>query len=410
MTWWHPADERRGRISRVGGAVPIGLSRPRLRLRETELPVEQDERHATWLELFFDLVFALALATVQNRLDTPTPHFGDLVATFGLYAVVWLAWVGQAFYDTRFDPDDFYHRLAVLVTMVGAGAMAIGAASPPHTLLLPIGYIVVRLSLLLLYLRVRHTTPITHRLTSIYLIGFGIGVLFWVGSLAAPVSLRPVLWAIGLMIEFLTPWLGRSWESRIPVDARHLPERLGQFTIILLGTTLTDLRDVITPRPPVEVVTAAGVALIIPAAVWWVYTTFVTTGMALPRLSAGLAYSYVHSILGAALLLLGWALGEILGQVNAHATDLPDRLRVLLALALDTWIVCGLGLQWVSLGYVTRYRLLVALTGLAPMTLITLLVSDPLTLLGLLAATVVGYAILVSRHIARLGNGGTTGP
>ncbi|MFI6762654.1 low temperature requirement protein A [Micromonospora sp. NPDC050417] len=407
MTWWHPATDRRGR---VGGVGRTGLSRPRLRLRESELPVDQDERHATWLELFFDLVFALALATVQNRLDTPTPHFGDLVATFGLYAVVWLAWVGQAFYDTRFDPDDVYHRLAVLVTMVGAGAMAVGAASPPHTLLLPIGYIVVRLTLLLLYLRVRHTTPVTHRLTTIYLTGFGVGVLFWIVSLAAPVHLRPVLWAIGLAVEFLTPWLGHAWEARVPVDATHLPERIGQFTIILLGTTLTDLRDVITPRPPAEVVMTAGIALIIPAAVWWVYTTFVTTGMALPRLRAGLAYSYVHSILGAALLLLGWALGEIVGQVNDHATELPHRLRVLLVLALDTWILCGLGLQWVSLGYVTRYRLLVAVIGLVPMTLIPLLIGDPLTLISLTAATVVGYAVLVSRHIARLGGIRTTGP
>lgn len=399
MTWWHPENIRRG-----------GIGRLRLRLRESELPLEQSERHATWLELFFDLVFVLALATVQNRLDVPTPHLGDLVATFGLYLVVWLAWSGQAFYDTRFDPDDVPHRLAVLVGMVGAGAMAVGAASAPHSLLLPIGYIVVRAMLIVLYLRVRHLSPATHRLTTVYLVGFSIGVLFWVGSLAAPGHLRPTLWTIGLAIEFLTPWLGRPWVSRIPVDTSHLPERIGQFTIILLGTTLTDLRDAIAPRPDVEVVIASAVALLVPVAVWWVYTTFVTTGLALPRLSAGLAYSYVHTFLGAALLLLGWSLGQIVGQVSNRVPELPYRLRLLLALAIGTWMLCGLGLQWVSLGYVSRYRMIVAAGGIGPVVLIAMLVTDPLTLLSLVAAVLIGYAIAISRHIVRLGQARNSGP
>ncbi|MGW4461546.1 low temperature requirement protein A [Micromonospora sp. NPDC004704] len=376
----------------------------RLGLRESELPLDQDERHATWLELFFDLVFVLALATVQNRLDVPTPHLGDLAATLGLFAVVWLAWIGQAFYDTRFDPDDLIHRLAVLVGMVGAGAMAVGAASAPHTLLLPIGYIVVRVMLIVLYLRVRNSTPLAHRLTTVYLIGFGAGVLVWVVSLAVPERIRPLLWAIALMIEFLTPWLGRSRVTRIPVDTSHLPERIGQFTIILLGTTLTDLRDAIAPRPEVDVVIAAAVALVIPAAVWWVYTTFVTTGLALPRLSAGLAYSYVHSFLGAALLLLGWGLGEVVGQISVHADAAPDRLRLLLAVALIVWMLCGLCLQWVSLGYLPHRRAIIGVCGIAPIVVITTVVTDPFTLLCLLAVVLVAYAIVVSRHIAHLGN------
>ncbi|MEV4625287.1 low temperature requirement protein A [Micromonospora sp. NPDC049523] len=397
MSWWNLGNVRRR-----------GIGWLRLGLHESELPLDQDERHATWLELFFDLVFVLALATVQNRLDVPTPHLGDLAATLGLFSVVWLAWIGQAFYDTRFDPDDILHRLAVLVGMVGAGAMAVGAASAPHTLLLPIGYIVVRIMLIVLYLRVRNSSPASHLLTTVYLIGFGAGVLVWIVSLGVPERIRPLLWAIALTIEFLTPWLGRSRVTRIPVDTSHLPERIGQFTIILLGTTLTDLRDAIAPRPEVDVVVAAGVALVIPAAVWWVYTTFVTTGLALPRLSAGLAYSYVHSFLGAALLLLGWALGEVVGQVSVHADALPNRLRLLLAVALITWMLCGLGLQWVSLGYIPRRRALIGVCGIAPIILITILVTDPFTLLCLLAVVLVGYAIVVSRHIVHLGNARAT--
>lgn len=383
----------------------------RLRLHESELPLDQDERHATWLELFFDLVFVLALATVQNRLGVhPSPHLGDLAITLGLYAVVWLAWVGQAFYDTRFDPDDIVHRIAVLLVMVGAGSMAVGAASAPASRLLPIGYIVVRGILIVLYLRVRHSNPTAHRLTTVVLIGFGTGILLWVASLAVPVHLRPLLWAIGLTIEALTPWLGRHWIARIPVDTSHLPERIGQFTIILLGTTLTNLRNAIPSSPPVDVIVAAAVALVIPAAVWWVYITFVTTGLALPRLSNGLAYSYVHAVLGAALLLLGWALGQVVRQVDLGSAELPYRLRGLLALSLGVWMLSGLGLQWVSLGYVPRFRLAIAIGGIAMVVITAAVVADPLTTLTLLATVLIGYAVAVSRHIIHQGSSLTAGP
>jgi low temperature requirement protein LtrA len=382
----------------------------RLRLRESDLPLDQDERHATWLELFADLVFVLALFSVQNRLGGhPAPHLGDLATTVGLYAVVWLAWAGQAFYDTRFDPDDIPHRLAVLVAMAGAGAMAVGAATAPRTLLLPIGYLVVRGTLIVLYLRVRNSTPATRRVTTVYLTGFTIGWLVWLGSLAVPGHLRPLLWAIGLGIEYLTPWLGRPWVSRIPVDTSHLPERIGQFTIILLGVSLTDLRDAFPADPPAGVILAAGIAFVVPVSVWWVYTTFVTTGLALPRLSAGLAYSYLHGVIGAALLLLGWTLGQVVRQVAENSAELPGRLRFLLALALGTWMLGGLGLQWLSLRSVPPARLVIAVAGIGAIVIISAIGTDPTTTLALLATVMIGYAIPVTRHIVRQSSA-RTGP
>ncbi|MFG1882299.1 low temperature requirement protein A [Micromonospora sp. NPDC049102] len=71
------------------------------------------ERHATWLELFLDLIFVYALAAVTRRLgDDPTPSPSAVLAVLGLFVVVQWAWLGQVFYDTRFDPDDVPHRIS----------------------------------------------------------------------------------------------------------------------------------------------------------------------------------------------------------------------------------------------------------------------------------------------------------
>jgi low temperature requirement protein LtrA len=377
----------------------------RLRLSPAALPGARAERHSSWLEVFFDLVFALALLSVQGRLQQgSTPTLGRLLATFGLFAVVWLAWTGQAFYDTRFDPDDLPHRLGVLVAMVGAGAMALGAADAPNTALLPVGLLTSRGVLILLYLRVHGTGPDTNPLTTVYLLGFSLGWLLWLASLAVEPGTRPALWIAGTVIEFATPWVGRHWLLRVPVNPTHLPERIGLFTIILLGVTLTNLLDAVPARPSWQVIGSAAVAFVIPASVWWVYSTFVATGLALSRLSAGLAYSYVHTVLGAALLLLGWALGQVLREIAAGSTQLPDTLRLLLGVSIGAWMFCGLGLQWVSLGYLPGARIGIAVLSLGGLAAVMIMAPAPAVLLVLLAAVLLGYAIAVSRHILRLGS------
>lgn len=371
-------------------------------LEPSALPGDGEGRHATWLELFFDLVFVLALAAVQNRLTNDTPSAGEILRTAGLFVVVWWAWLGQAFYDTRFDPDDFAHRVAVIVGMIGAGTIAIGAEDAPETLLLPIGYLVVRSTLLALYLRVRGTSRTARWLTTIYLTGFGTGLLLWAASLAVPVRLRPLLWGIGLTIELLTPWLGRHWLIRHPVHPSHLPERLGQFTIILLGVSLTDLIDAVPPRPTTAVAAAAVTAFAIPASVWWVYTTYVSVGLSAPRLSAGLGYSAVHGVLGAALLLLGWCLGQAVRQVASGSPDLPAMLRLLLAMSLGSWMAGGLALQRIALAKIPLPRMVLAPVGIALIAAVAV-IPDALLVLPLLAVILIGYAVLVSRLIVRFG-------
>ncbi|MGW5581115.1 low temperature requirement protein A [Micromonospora chokoriensis] len=364
---------------------------------------EAGHRHATWLELFLDLIFVYALAAVVRRLgDDPTPSPTAVLAVIGLFVVIQWAWMGQVYYDTRFDPDDALHRLLVLVALVGAGAITLGVDEVPESVLLPVGYLIVRGVLLLLYLRARPTGPMARVVTTIYLIGFGSGWLIWLASLAAPTELRPVLWVVAMVIELATPWVGARWLNNWPVDNRHLPERIGQFTIIVLGSALASLLFAVPDHPPPHMILTAAMAFLIPAAVWWVYTTFVTTRLLQSRLRGGQAYSYLHIPLGGALLLLGWALGQVVRLVDDNATHLPLELRLLLGASMVVWTACGLALYWLW----TRpsaARLAIAAYGAVSVSVITTTVHQPRLMLALLAAAVVGYAVLISRRLARAG-------
>jgi low temperature requirement protein LtrA len=375
----------------------------RLRLRHPGAPDPNEERHATWLELFFDLVFVLALLGVTARLGTrPSPSAVQLGAAIGLFVLMYWSWLGQSFYDTRYDPDDTPHRLLVLTAIIGVGAITLGLPHVPAGLLLPIGYLIVRGCLLMMYLRIFTADRSSRDLVAAYLIGFGTSWLLWAASLAIPAPLRPALWITALAIELLTPWLGRARFARHPVHRTHLPERIGQFSIILLGATLTNLRDAVhAAHAPGRVFLAAVAAFVILASMWWVYSTYVSSGLAVPHLAGGQAYAYLNGPGGAGILFLGWALGIVVHQVElSHPVPLTTRL--VLGGSIVSWMLTGLGLRRFALGHVSRQRALLGLGGITPTVVVTLVVANPGLLLGLAAAILVGYAGTVNREIAKV--------
>ena len=95
------------------------LDPPRLRTVEEGF----EERHATWLELFFDLVFVVVVAELgQNLSHDPTLH--GFLLYVGLFIPVIWAWAGFTFYANRFDTDDLTYRLLILLAMFAVAALA----------------------------------------------------------------------------------------------------------------------------------------------------------------------------------------------------------------------------------------------------------------------------------------------
>jgi low temperature requirement protein LtrA len=219
-------------------AIPIGrrwLRPPQLRT----LDADQGERHATWLELFFDLVFVISIAEVAHTLeDYRTP--ADFLGTAGLFVAVWWAWVGYTVYADRFDTDDLLHRALVLAGMLAVIAMALSVHDALHggSARFALTFVAVRGIVLVLNARARRHAAPARPLLNLFLAAFSTGAALWLLSLLLPEPARYVLWGVALVIELSTPWVGRRQVARAPVHASHLVERLGLFTLIVLGESV----------------------------------------------------------------------------------------------------------------------------------------------------------------------------
>jgi low temperature requirement protein LtrA len=296
-------------------------------------------RHATWLELFFDLVVVVVIAQAAHGIkDHPT--MTEIIKNIALFLPVWMIWAGHTVYATRFDTDDVFYRVLTFGQMFAVAVIAVefhhlGAG---HSSVYAAAYVAARLLLLILLLRVHLHLPDMRKATRLYLTGFGIDVLFWLASFAVPAPGRFVLWGIGFSVSMITPWIGwwRKWLAAIPVDATHIPERFGLLNIIVLGEAVVGLVGGLSEIYwTIGVLLTAALGFLSAVVIWWTYFTYLEEVS--ERISIGSGQPYMYSHIPFILGVAGVGIGLEKLIASAHEP---------VASSSGVWIYCGGAILW----------------------------------------------------------------
>ena len=302
---------------------------------------KNEERHATWLELFYDLVFVVTISQLSHYLL----HDVSLSNFFGflfLFIPVWWSWIGTTFFATRFYSDDLGHRLLLLLQMGGAGAMAVNISGAFNNNFsgFALSYAFMRLILVIEYVRVFRTiksSESANPLVKRYIIGFSIAAIIWLISAFVPLTeIRFALWVIGLIIDFATPISTSKLTSKFAPHISHLPERMGLFTLIVLGESIVGIVNGMTEQIwDVYSVIEASLGLCISFSLWWLY--FDSTGR-LPiqilrekgRISLYLIWLYTHFPLVVAITAVGVGIRRLVSSEQHSVLSNSD-----------LWLICG---------------------------------------------------------------------
>ena len=362
------------------------------------IDADQDERHATWLELFFDLVFVISIAEVVHTLEDYR-SLADFAGTAGLFVAVWWAWVGYTVYADRFDTDDLLHRVLVLAGMLAVIAMALSVHDALHggAARFALTFVAVRGIVLLLNARARRHAAAARPLLTLYLVAFSIGASLWLVSVFVPAPARYVLWGVALTLELSAPWVGRHQIEKAPIHASHLVERFGLFTLIVLGESVISVAQGAADVDwTVRSLAAAVGGFVTVASLWWLYFDRLDDG-AIRSVLQGLVWNYAHLPLLAGLVSVAVGVEYAIVQV---ATGQLERSTALAlgggtALYLLATVVIGLAVRrggdrrlWLWLG-AAAVSLLIGLTW--PVGLpVALLVALDLVLAALVAIEALG--------------------
>ena len=297
------------------------LRPPRLRT------LGDEQRHASYLELFFDLVFVVAIAQLSHELVLDHSLHGFVV--FGaLYLPVFIAWQGFTIYADRFDTDDVVFRVAILLGMLAILGLAVqipDVAAGDGTGF-AVAYVLVRALMIALYARAYVHVPEARPLIVRYAGGYSLGVGLWIVSLAFDAPERYVLWGVALAWEYSLPWLVRRLHRSIPVHTSHVPERFALFTIVVLGESVLAVALGVAGRdwaPSAAAIAVLG--FVAAAAVWWMYFGHGLEFAVERRPGAVLVFAYVHIPLLAALTAVGAGIALAIEHSSDPALDAGTR-------------------------------------------------------------------------------------
>jgi low temperature requirement protein LtrA len=361
----------------------------RARLPRFDAVLREDER-VTPLELFFDLVFVLAL-TQCTALMAADPTWEGMAKGLLVLGVLWWSWTGYAWLTSVVDPEEGVVRLVIFAAMAAflVVALCVPEAFDESAGVFAGAYAIVRVSQLALFMVASRDDPVLRRSVIGLCGGTAVGVGLLVTASFTDGTLQGALWATALLLDLAEPYLfGSEGWKLVP---GHFAERHGLIMIIALGESIVAIGVGADGHVDTGVVVAAVLGIAVAAAQWWLYFDVVAlvAERRLARAQVGReqnemardSYSYLHLPMVAGIVLVALGMKKTLEHVE-------DPLKLVPAVALlggaALYLVAHVAFRWRNLHTVNRQRLLCAVVLVALLPAATELPS--LAILAILAA------------------------
>jgi len=371
---------------------------------------DEEHRVATVLELFFDLCFVVAVAQAAAGLHhaISEDHIADGVVSYLLvFFAVWWAWMNFTWFASAYDTDDIAYRLTTLVQIVGALVFAAGvprAMDDRDFAVITLGYVIMRLAMVTQWLRASRSDP-EHRTACVrYATGVAIVQVGWVARLALDQPWDMVGFAVLVVAELSVPIYAER-TSMTNWHPRHIAERYGLFTIIVLGESVAAATVAIQKALDddvslADVATVAGGGILTVFAMWWLYFAKDAASLLTSKVWA-FVWGYGHYFVfgSAAAVGAGLEINVDRASGETHIGDVAAAASVTIPVAvflLAMWV-----LHWSPL-HAGRWHQSLAPGGAAAVLLATFSPAPVLVTGLLMTALVVATTVATRRAVATL--------
>ena len=333
---------------------------------------EEAHRVATPLELFFDLVFVVAIASAAAELHhgLSANHLDAVVGYAMVFFAIWWAWMNYTWFASAYDSDDVAFRLLTFTIMTGSLMLAAGVPDlfdDGQSGVVVAGYAVMRLGMVALWLRAARSHPEGRRTALTYAVGIAVVQALWIARLGldGQAMLMGTFFLL-VLAELAVPVIAERRGGPTPFHAHHIAERFGLFTIIVLGEVILASVQAIQgalAAPPdaasvgqaVEPAGGTGLSvslvmlivggLLLVFSLWWLYfkrehVDLIGQGRALTWV-----FSYAHIVVFAAVAAVGAALAAAVDVVQGVAEASPRTVALALATSLALYALTLSGLH-----------------------------------------------------------------
>ena len=318
-------------------------------LRRSLAPRDPHEPHrvATPLELFFDLIFVVAIASAAAgwHHGLVEGHYGDIVNFVMVFFAIWWAWMNYTWFASAYERDDVVYRLLTFTIMVGALLLAAGVPdlfATGQSVLLVSGYAVMRFAMVAMWLRAAAGHPEGRRTALRYAGGIALVQLLWIGRLLVddPGRLMLTFWLL-VVAELLVPVVAER-SALTPFHPHHIAERYALLTIIVLGEVI--LASVQAVQGALAQGREQGLLLVIVGgllivfSMWWLYFKRDHAPLFERSTRTTFTVGYGHYAIFAAVAATGAALAAAVDLVQGEGHTTPRAVGLALGLAVATYV------------------------------------------------------------------------
>jgi low temperature requirement protein LtrA len=327
----------------------------------------RDGERVTPLELFFDLVFVLAI-TQCTTLMSHHPTWSGLAQGLLVLGMLWWAWTGYSWLTSVIDPEEGAVRLVIFGAMAALllVSLCVPEAFGGLALAFALIYGVVRSAQIALFMlaspdddALRHSVLGLAASTAIAVVLLAAASLF--DGLA-----QGALWALALFLDMAGPYFfGSEGWKLVP---GHFAERHGLIMIIALGESIVAIGIGASHSLSLGIGTAAVLGVALTAAMWWIYFDIVAivAGRRLSEAEVGKvqnemardSYSYMHLVMVAGIVLVALGLKTTIGHFGDHLHAVPA-FAMLGGLAI--YLLGHVGFRYRHVHTINRQRLLLAI-------------------------------------------------
>jgi low temperature requirement protein LtrA len=387
---------------------------------------DEEHRAATPLELLYDLTFVVAFGVASSELAhlLAEGHLAAGLMGFGLatFAICW-AWINFSWFASAYDTDDWVFRLATMVQMVGVIILALGlpqmfrSVDEGHTIdngVMVLGYVVMRVAMLFLWLRAARQNPPRRRACRTYAVTIGVAQIGWVLLIPAHMTVGVFFASAAALtlIEMVGPVIAERGKGGTPWHAHHIAERYGLLTIITLGEgvigTVASLSAVVEAQGwsrEAVLVAVAGTGLTF--GLWWTYFTVPAADVLHVHRERGFPWGYGHLFIFGSIAATGAGL-HVAATYIGHEAHIGGAATVLtVAVPVAVFVLALFGIYTVLVQTFDPFHvgLLVGTAAVLVLAVLLATVGVPIAvcLVVLMLAPlvpVVGYETIGHRHMA----------
>ena len=239
----------------------------------------EQHRASTPLELFFDLCFVVAVAAASTKLEHALVEdhaVSGVVSYLSVFFAIWWAWMNFTWFASAYDSDDIPYRLLTFVQIAGVLVLAAGVprAFDGDFTVVTIGYTVMRLALVVLWLRAAASDPVNRVRNTRVAVGTALCQVGWLAALLVPDPTHRGVFALLIVAEIAVPVL--AGQGATPWHPGHIAERFSLFTLIVLGETVLATTVALgaafdDPEHRGSLTTTIVGGLLIVFGMWWKY-------------------------------------------------------------------------------------------------------------------------------------------